>query len=174
MNFTNIARKRFAVREFADKPVKEEDILKILDAARIAPSACNYQPVHFVVLRDEIQKELVCSTYDGEWLQKAPVIIVVCGDYGLSWKRPHDGKDHCEIDVAIAVDHLTLAAADLGLGTCWVCNFDTEKCGEYIHLPERLGAIALIPLGYPVQEADMDRHVETRRDLEQVVHWDRF
>lgn len=174
MDFIDIAKKRFSARKFKDMEVEEEKIKQVLEAGRVAPSACNYQPVHFVVVRDEIQRERVCSTYKGSWLKEAPVIIVVCGDYGLSWKRPNDDKDHCDIDAAIAIDHITLAAADLGLGTCWVCNFDAEKCGEYIYLPERLGAIAIIPLGYPAEEADVNRHDEKRRALDQVVHWERF
>ena len=174
MSFMDIAKKRFSVGKFKDIEVEEEKLREILEAGRIAPSACNYQPVHFVVIRDEIQKERVCSTYKGSWLKEAPVLIVACGDYGLSWKRPNDDKDHCDIDAAIAIDHITLAAADLGLGTCWVCNFDAKKCGEYIYLPERLEAIAIIPLGYPVEEPDINRHDENRRELDQVVHWNRF
>lgn len=174
MKFIDIAKKRFSVRSFKDIQVEEEKIMQVLEAGRVAPSACNYQPVHFVVVRDEHQREQICSTYGREWLREAPVIIVACGDYGLSWKRGYDDKDHCDIDVAIAVDHITLAAADLGLGTCWICSFDAEKCGEYLQLPERLGAIAIIPLGYPAEEVDIDRHTEKRRSLDQVVHWERF
>ncbi len=174
MNFIELAKKRFSVRKYKNIPVEEEKLMQVLEAGRIAPSAANYQPVHFVVVKDDAKKEEVCSTYSGKWLREAPIIIVACGDYGLSWRRPADGKDHCDIDVAIAVDHITLAAAELGLGTCWVCNFDAERCGEIIHLPDRLKAIALIPLGYPAEEPDMNRHDEKRRALEEAVHWNRF
>lgn len=174
MNFIELAKKRFSVRSYKDVPVEEEKLIQVLEAGRLAPSACNYQPVHFVVVRDEMQKEEVCSTYSGSWLKEAPVIIVACGDYGLSWRRSIDDKDHCDIDVAIAVDHMTLAAAEIGLGTCWVCAFDAEKCGEIIHLPDRLKAVALIPLGYPDVEPDVNRHDKDRRDLEDMVHWNRF
>src|SRR5690606_40125894 len=145
MNFIDLAKRRFSVRSYKDIPVEEEKLMQVLEAGRIAPSACNYQPVHFVVVSDEMQKERVCSTYSGSWLKEAPIIIVACGAYGLSWRRSFDGKDHCDIDVAIAVDHMTLAATELGLGTCWVCAFDAAKCGEIIHLPDRLEAVVLMP-----------------------------
>ncbi|NLI61622.1 MAG: nitroreductase, partial [Clostridiales bacterium] len=109
----------------------------------------------------------------GRWLKQAPVIIVACGDHSQSWKRG-DGKDHCDIDVAIAIDHMTLAAAEEGLGTCWICAFDAELCHEILELPEDMEVIALLPIGYPQEESDEERHNRQRKPLDQIVGWDRW
>jgi len=145
MTFMEVARKRYSVRKYKEIPVDKDKILQILEAGRIAPSAVNYQPWHFIVLTERKMIEKVSQTYSGKWLAKAPAIIVACGDHSQSWKRK-DGKDHCDIDLAIAIDHMTLAAVELGLGTCWVCAFDAAKCHEILGLPGNLEVIALLPL----------------------------
>ena len=88
----------------------------------------------------------------------------------LSWIRK-DGKDHCDIDVAIAVDHMTLAATDLGLGTCWVCAFDAKKCHKVLELPENLEVIALLPMGYPMEESEPEKK---RKSIKDMVSWERY
>lgn len=173
MSFIDLAKKRFSVRSYKGVPVEEEKIKQVLEAGRIAPSAVNFQPVYFIVLRDEEQKKKVASAYKRDWIQKAPVIIVVCGDHSKSWRRA-DGKDHCDIDAAIAIDHMTLAATELGLGTCWVCAFDSMECHDSLGLPSNLETIALLPLGYPDNQADMGRHETKRKRLEDLVSWDKF
>jgi nitroreductase len=169
MQFLELAKKRFSARNFKPKKVEEEKLKKVLEAARVAPSAVNYQPWHFVVLTDEKQRGAVSSSYNARWIRSAPVIIAACGDHSESWKRG-DGKDHLDIDVAIAIDHMTLAAAELGLGTCWVCAFDAEKCRYILGLPDSFEVIALIPLGYPVEEGDTKRFAVARKKLEEIVH----
>jgi nitroreductase len=173
MQFLELAKKRFSVRNFKPKRVEEVKLKKIIEAARVAPSAVNYQPWHFVVLTDEMQREAVSSTYNAQWIRSAPVIVAACGDHSKSWKRG-DGKDHLDIDVAIAIDHMTLAAAELGLGTCWVCAFDEEKCRLILGLPDSFEVIALIPLGYPDEEGDTKRFVVARKKLEEIVHWNSY
>ncbi len=107
--------------------MEEAKINKILQAARLAPSAVNYQPPrHFIVATDEELKAELAKAYTRDWFREAPVIIVALGDHQRAWRR-RDGKGHCNIDVAIAVDHLTLAAASLGLGTCWVCALTRKE-----------------------------------------------
>ncbi|NLW60572.1 MAG: nitroreductase, partial [Firmicutes bacterium] len=118
MSFLELTKKRYSVRKYKDQPVEREKLLQVLEAARNAPSACNFQPWHFIVLTDETIKSKVAETYPRDWFKKAPVVIVACGDHSVSWKRA-DGKDHCDVDLAIAVEHMALAAAELGLGTCW-------------------------------------------------------
>ena len=92
------------------------------------------------------------SCYKREWLATAPCIIVACVDHNESWHRRADNKDHADIDIAIAVEHLCLAAAEQGLGTCWVCNFDAPQCSEVLGLPENLEPAVLIPVGYAEDE----------------------
>lgn len=170
MSLLTIAKERYSVRSYKDIPVEKEKILKIMEAARVAPSACNYQPWQFKVVQKKEMLSKVASSYSGSWIKEAPVIVVVCGDHRQSWHR-NDGKDHMDIDIAIAVDHLTLAAADMGLGTCWICAFDAKKCHKILELPEHIEPVALIPVGYPAVKCNPDRHETKRKKLEKIVEW---
>lgn len=170
MSFREIAQSRYSVRKFKDKSVEKEKILQVLDVARIAPSAVNYQPWHFIILTDKNMISKVAEVYSAKWLQRAPVIIVACGDHSQSWKRK-DSKDHCDIDLAIAIDHITLAATDLGLGTCWVCAFDAQRCHEILELPENLETVALLTLGYPLDDGKPEKN---RKSLKEIVSWEGY
>jgi nitroreductase len=125
------------------------------------------------VVTDEELKNEVASAYGGRWLKEAPAIIVACGDHKKSWKR-FDGKDHCDVDVAIAVDHITLAAAELGLGTCWICAFNAERCREVLNLPDHIEPVVLLPIGYPDDQVNPGRHQENRRPMEDLAFWNEF
>ncbi|MCK5822622.1 MAG: nitroreductase family protein [Bacteroidales bacterium] len=173
MAFTELAKKRFSSRKYTDKPVEREIIIKILETVRLAPSAKNLQPWHFVVFTDNQELRKIASCYNNVWLKQAPVIIVACGDHNSSWRRS-DGKDHCDIDVAIAVDHLTLAATNFGLSTCWICKFNVMQCSDILMLPDGIEPVALIPLGYPAEEADTNRHQKLRKSFNKIVHWNTF
>ena len=173
MSFVELAKERCSVRSYKDLPVEREKILKVLEAGRVSPSACNFQPRYFIVVQDKDLKEKIYTTYPREWFKQAPVIILVCGDHNQSWRRG-DGKDHCDIDVAIAIDHMTLAAVEQGLGTCWICAFDAQLCHEILELPEHMEVVALLPLGYPEKESDMERHNKGRKDLSKIVGWDGY
>ena len=170
-SFLELAKKRYSVRNYLDKPVEEEKLNYILECGRIAPSAANYQPWKiFVIRKPEMRKE-IATTYGRDWLIQAPVILVFCGDHSQGWKRS-DGKDHTDIDVSIIVDHITLAAADQDLDTCWICNFDAKRCSEILHLPEHLEPIAYLSLGYRGKDpVDPTRHL-TRKPLQDIVIFD--
>lgn len=170
MSFLAIAKSRYSVRSFEDKEVEKEKLLQVLEAGQIAPSAVNFQPIHLIVVTEQAEKEKLYQTYKRDWIKEAPVIIVACGDHKTSWNRK-DGKDHADIDVAIAVDHMSLAAVDLGLGSCWVCAFDAELCHELLELPENLEVVALLPLGYPKGEKPGELR---RKKLEELVSWERY
>ncbi|NLM22126.1 MAG: nitroreductase [Peptococcaceae bacterium] len=170
MAFNELAKKRYSVRKYKDMAIEKEKILQILEAARIAPSAVNYQPWHFIVLTEKKMIEQIAEVYPGKWLAQAPVIIVACGDHSQSWKRK-DGKDHCDIDLAIAIDHITLAAADLGIGTCWVCAFEAAKCHKILGLPEHLEPIALLSMGYPLEETPPKK---SRKNIDEIVSWEGY
>lgn len=173
MSFIDLAKKRYSSRKYLDKPVEREVLLKVLDAGRVAPSAKNKQPWHFVVITEEEPLKKVRECYEREWLNSAKCIIVVCGDHREAWRRA-DGKIHTDIDVAIAIDHMTLAATDLGLATCWICKFDVMKCVKALELPEGVEPVALIPIGYPADDADVNRHEQLRKPLDEIVHWQKF
>lgn len=173
MAFIDLAKQRYSSRKYLDKPVEREILLKVLEAGRVAPSAKNKQPWHFVIITQDESLKKIRECYQREWLQTAKCIIVVCGDHREAWRRA-DGKIHTDIDVAIAIDHITLAATDIGLSTCWICKFDVLKCAEIMELPEGVEPIALIPIGYPADETDANRHDQLRKPLDEIVHWDKF
>ena len=171
MNFIELATQRSSVRNFEPRPVENEKLLQVLEAARIAPSAANFQPWQFNILTEPEVLDLIYPLYPREWLTTAPVIIVALGDHSKGWHRGKDDKDFTEVDVAIAIDHLTLAATELGLGTCWICNFDVEKYCEIFNTPENLEPIALIPIGYPVAKPIK---VKQRKAIDQIVNWNQL
>jgi nitroreductase len=173
MSFLDLAKKRYSVRKYKNIAVEEEKLNQVLEAGRVAPSAANYQPLYFVVVTDETLRKDIATTYQRPWILQAPVIIVVCGDHSRSWRRP-DGKDHLDIDAAIAADHMTLAAADIGLGTCWVCMFDSMLCHKILDLPSYIEAVALLPLGYPADEGDVNRHERKRKSIDEMVQRNGF
>ncbi len=170
MELSDIIRNRYSVRDFKSTPVEKNTILQIMETARMAPSAVNFQPWHFIVVRKPDLLSKLHACYDRSWFKKAPVIIIACADHSQSWKRAADGKDSADIDIAIAIDHLTLKATELGLGTCWVCNFDVYSCAELVKLPHYIEPIALIPLGY----ANNKEPEKKRKPLEEIVHFDGF
>lgn len=171
MRFSQLIIKRYSVREFKNAPVESHKLEQVLEAARMAPSAVNFQPWHFIVVTRPENLAKLHLTYHREWFRTAPVIIIACADHSQSWKRNIDGKDSAEIDVAIAVDHITLQAADLNLGTCWVCNFDTQRCAEALKLPGHIEPVAMIPLGYPATDKAPDKK---RKALVEIIHWEEF
>lgn len=173
MSFLELAKKRYSTRSFKPKAVEREKLEQVLEAGRIAPSAKNYQPCHLIVIMEEQRRREIAATYQKEWILQAPVIIVICVDHHKAWRRP-DGKDHSDIDTAIVIDHMTLAATDLGLGTCWVCMFNAMLCHRILQLKDQMEVVALLLLGYPADEGDPQRHGMTRKKLEELVHWETF
>lgn len=172
-SFIDIAKARYSCRSYSDKEVSQSTILKVLDAARIAPSAVNAQPWRFVVLTKSPLRDAVVGCYSGEWLKTAPVIIVACGNFNESWRRA-DGKDHCDIDLGIAIDHITLAATENDLGTCWICKFDAMRCSEILKLPKGFAPIAMIPLGYPAEKNNYSERHLVRKSIDEIVSWEGF
>ncbi|GET25291.1 nitroreductase family protein [Prolixibacter sp. NT017] len=172
MQFIELVEQRHSVRKFSATPVEKEKLEAILEAARMAPSAVNFQPWHFIVLTDKDVLEKFYPVYHRDWFRTAPAVIVVLGDHHQGWHRKEDGKDHTDIDVAIAVDHITLAATELGLGTCWVCNFHVSQVTDFFELPSHLEPIALIPVGYPVERQVIP--TKKRKEASEIIHWNKF
>ena len=172
MTFLELAKQRYSCRSYDSKQVEQEELNQILEAGRVAPSAVNFQPWQFIVIRDKENLDKIHKAYHREWFQTAPCVIVICGDHDISWKRKHDGKDHCDVDVAITVDHMTLQATELGLGTCWICNFDPQKAVEILKLPGHLEPIVILPVGYPLDHGDPDRHDEKRKAMDEIVSYE--
>ena len=119
MNFLELTKRRCSVRKYASRPVETEKLDYILEAARMAPSAVNYQPWCFLVIKSDKGREKIQACYPREWFKQAPCYIVVCGDHAQSWKRA-DGKDHMDIDAAIAA----MFAAILSYAMPWCASYD--------------------------------------------------
>lgn len=149
MDIYEIVKARRSIRSYKPEPVEEEKIRRILEAAQCAPSAANRQPVCFVVIKDEHTKQQFKKAYHEAWFYTAPAIICVCSIPEKAWKRG-DGKNYADIDAAIAMDHLILAATQEGLGTCWIAAFKTPIIKSILKLPAGIEPVALTPIGYPM------------------------
>jgi nitroreductase len=169
MTFLELVKSRISIRQYLPKKIEDDKLAYILECARFAPSAANYQPWQFLIIRNGDVKRLVQECYQAKWFTEAPVYIVACGDTAQSWKRSFDGKDHADIDVAIVVEHICLAAAEQGLGTCWVCNFDAQKCSELLKLPANIHPVALIPIGYTTQEISRNPHRKSNDEIIKII-----
>ncbi|MDF1550113.1 MAG: nitroreductase family protein [Bacteroidales bacterium] len=170
MDFIELAKHRYSSRKYRAKAVETEKLKIVLEAGRIAPSANNQQPWIFVVIKEENLENLQ-ACYPRDWFRSAPMAIVLCADHSKSWKRK-DGKDHADIDVAIAADHMTLAATSINLATCWICNFDKEKLIKTINLPRQYEPVVILSLGYPEDEPNLERHDTKRKELVEIVYYE--
>jgi len=169
MNFNELINKRYSVRSYKTEPVEEEKLAQVLNAARLAPTATNRQPFQFVVIHTAGREAELKRIYSKEWLSQAPVVICVCSIPSQAWSRM-DNKNYNQVDAAIAMDHLILAATDLGLGTCWVAAFDPAAAREILRLPEGVEPIAFTPIGYP---ADQPKE-KKRKDLSELIRYERW
>ena len=163
--FLDLVKARYSVRSYTNQAIEKEKLDYIMECVRLAPSAVNFQPWKFYIVESDEAKSKLCQCYTREWFATAPLYIMACADHTQSWKRRHEGKDHADVDISIAVEHLCLAATEQGLGTCWVCAFDAALCKSLFDLPEHIEPIALIPLGYPADEAKE----KSRKAMEKIL-----
>ena len=152
MNFLELVKNRYSCRAYQSLDVEKEKLDYILECVRFAPSAVNKQPWRFHIVNGEDEKAKLQQCYNRDWFKTAPLYIVASILHDEEWVRA-DGKHHGDIDIAIAVEHLCLAATEQGLATCWVCNFDSVMCKELFALPENEEPAVIIPLGYAADEA---------------------
>ena len=166
MDFLELTKKRYSVRGYSDKPIEKEKLEYILECARLAPSATNAQPWELYVVTDPQAKEGILECYPREWMKEAPLYIVVCVNEGKAWVRNHDHKNHSDVDGSIIAEHICLAAADCGLGSCWVCAFDPEKCSKFLSLSDQQKPLVIIPIGYPVSDSIPEKK---RKPMDEIV-----
>ncbi len=168
MGVFEIIRKRRSIRLYEEKPVEQEKLNRVLEACRLAPSADNRQPWRFIVVTNDEVKEKLRASYDEEWFVSAPVIIIGCAVPKEAWVRM-DGQEYWMVDVAIAMQNMILVATELGLGTCWIADFDEEAARKALKLSQSVRIVAMTPLGYPTEKK---RPVRNRKSLSEIVHYD--
>ncbi len=172
MSFLELAKKRYSVRKYQNKPVEEDKLLKILEAGRVAPTAVNYQPQRIIVVRekDGLEKlKKAANIYD------APLAIIVCADHNVAWKRPFDGKNTVDIDASIVTDHMMLQATELGLGTVWICYFKPDVLKKEFNIPDHVEPVNILAVGYAAGESSSpDRHDKLRKPLKETVFFETY
>lgn len=171
MKFIELAEKRCSIRGFKPDPVPEDALKEILQAGNLAPTAKNLQPFHFIVVREDAARDGLAKAYPAPFFREAPVVIVVCVEPSAGWTRDrYDGKNYCEVDAAIAADHMTLAATDLGLGTCWIGAFNPDMVASVLGLPKGIEPLTMLLLGYP-SASGLKKKRKTLEELVRYDHW---
>jgi len=172
MDFLEIAKKRYSVRKYSDKKVEAEKLDRILQAAHVAPTAANRQPVHLIAVQSREGLEKIGK---GANIYSAPLAVIVCADHHKAWVRPYDKKHTCDIDAAILTDHMMLEAAELGLGSVWICYFQPDVIRKEFALPDNLEPINILAIGYADGEAaDPERHLQTRIPVGELVSYEKL
>ncbi len=169
MEFGELIQKRYSVRAYQSTPVEEAKLQQVLEAANLAPTAANRQPFRIVVIHTHGKTAELKRLYHRDWFGQAPLVIGICAIRSEAWSRM-DGKNYAEVDATIAMDHLILAAANLGLGTCWVAAFNPEVAREILALPPEVEPIAFTPLGYPADEWKPKK----RKQLSDLVRYEKW
>jgi nitroreductase len=170
MNVLDAIKTRKSVRSYLDKPVEDDKLNTILNAGRLAPSASNRQEWRFVIVRDPTIRERIAEAANGQtFVGEAPVIIIACAETNEHVMAC--GQLCYPINVAIALDHISLAAVELGLGTCWIGAFDEHKVKEILGIPKEIRVVELMPLGYPSNPSPVEKN---RLPIDMIVKYDRW
>jgi len=172
MSFLELAKKRYSVRSYTPQKVEEEKLDKILQAAHAAPTAANLQPVRLIAVQSEEGLEKIGKAAN---IYGAPLAVIVCADHNKAWVRPFDKKQTADIDASILTDHMMLEAAELGLGSVWVCYFKPDIIKKEFELPDNLEPINILAIGYSNEEAaDPERHSQTRIPIKELVSYEKL
>ncbi len=172
MDFLSLAKQRCSVRKYKKDAVEKEKLDKILEAARVAPTAANIQSHRLLVVssNEGLQKLGKGVNYHG-----APLAIIVCGDHANVFVRPYDKKDMVSIDATIVANHIVFEAEDLGLSSCWLTYFEPSIIRSQFNIPNNLEPVAIIALGYAdTTKASPDRHSRDRKAVEDFVYYESF
>ena len=177
MDVMQAIRMRRSVRAYADKPINAELMQYLKDALRLAPSACNLQPWKFVLITQADLRQKVATACMGQmWMAEAPLIVAACGMTSSGYKKMGGhNKNSVDIDVTIALDHLSLAAAAQGLGTCWIGAFDEGAVKALLKVPDDVTVVALMPVGWPAKEGLLhDVGAERRKSEDDVFGTEQY
>lgn len=170
MNVIDAIKTRKSIRSFLDKPVEDTKLSAVLEAGRLAPSAANRQEWRFLIVRDpETRRRIAMAAGRQTFVGEAPIVIAACAETDSKVMRC--GQLSYPIDVAIALDHMTLAAVELGLGTCWIGNFDEQLVKKILGIPDTIRIVQLMPLGYPTDPSVIEK---SRLPIEKIVKHERW
>lgn len=173
MDIFDVFKRRRSIRAFTGEEVTDEEVEKILEAARWAPSAGNIQPWEFIVIRrPDIKREIARAALNQTFIEEAPVVIVVCADE-IKSSRVYGSRGanlYCIQDTAAAIENMLLAACALGLGACWVGAFYEEEVRRVLKIPKGLRPVAIIPIGRPAESPPPPY----KRPLREIIHYETF
>ena len=148
MEFKDVITQRYSVRGYLDKEVEKEKLEYVLKAATIAPTGVNNQPFKVFVIDTKKHKDELSEIYGAKWFVEAPYVLCVVAIKNEAWTRPWDQKNISDIDATIVMDHIILAATDVGLGTCYIAAFKKNRAHKFLNLDETEEAVLFTPLGY--------------------------
>jgi nitroreductase len=170
VEFDDLIRARYSCRSYKPDAIDQTTLDRLLAAAVLAPTAANRQPFRLIVVHTAGRQDELRKVYGRDWFVQAPLVICACGLKQQGWVRRVDDRSYTDVDVTIAMDHLILAAANLGLGTCWIAAFDPTAVRRMLALPADVEPIVLTPLGYP---ADRPGPKE-RKPASELVRYERW
>ncbi len=172
MEFEKLIAHRYSVRKFKSEHLKKEDVDKILNAAQLAPTGCNYQPQRILVLNTDeaVSKLKTCTKCHFD----APCAMLVCYNKDETWTRPYDGAKSAPVDAVIVATHMMLEAHNIGVGSCWVMHFNPDAMRKAFNIPENIEPVALLVMGYPHEDATPLELHSKYRDISDVVFYDSF
>jgi nitroreductase len=170
MEFFDLISNRYSVRAYQPEPVEDDKLAKILEVGRLAPTAANRQPFQIIVIHTDGRKTELGRIYRQPWFVQPPLILCICGVPSQGWVRSSDQRRYLDVDVAIVMDHMILAATELGLGTCWIAAFNATAARSALQLPDEIEPLIFTPLGYPADRSSP----KERKPLSELVryeHW---
>lgn len=180
MSFIDLVKKRHSVREYQDKPVEKEKILRCLEAARLSPSASNSQPWRYIIVDEPGLRKKVCDAafsgifFMNKFAAKAPVIIVVLGEPDFVVNRLGkvvQGVQYFLLDIGASIEHLLLAAQEEGLGACWLGWYSERRIKETLKIPRSKKIVSVISMGYPAEEFERQK---IRKNIEDISSFNSY
>ena len=169
MSFLELAKKRYSVRKYKQDNVEKEKLNIILEAGRVSPTGANRQPQRIIVADNAESLNKLSKAAN---IFNAPLALIICCDTTETWVRSFDGKKLTDIDASIVTDHMMLQAADLGLGSVWICRFKADILRQEFNIPEHFEPVNILAIGYAdCEEASPNRHSTVRKPIENTVFY---
>ena len=169
MGFLELANDRISVRAYDDRKVEIDKIEKLIQAANLAPTACNLQPFHLIVVQSEEGLKKIGKTAN---LFGAPLAIIFAADDRVAWKRKFDDKNFADIDTTIVTDHVMLEATELGLGSVWIGYFDPEEVAKDFQIPPDLRPLNILAIGYEAEEHE--KKEKSRKKISDIFSFEKY